>query len=209
MEQNEPGYPVQFTVDYPDQPLNRLSSFFRLFAAIPILVVFGLMTADSDAVDSAIKAGGVAGGILFLPVLLMILFRRKYPKWWFDWNFALQKFENRVSAYVMLLRDEYPSTDEDQAVHLELPYPDAATDLNRWLPLIKWFLAIPHYVALIVLSVVGLVLVVLAWFVILFTGRYPAELFNFVVGVLRWYNRVAAYAFLLVTDRYPPFRLSP
>ena len=208
MEQNEATYPVQFNVDYPDQPLNRFSSFFRL-AAIPILVVIGLMTGDSDAVGSAIKVGGAAGGLLFLPLLLMILFRRKYPNWWFDWNFALQKFENRVSAYVLLLRDEYPSTDEDQAVHLELPYPDAETELNRWLPLIKWFLAIPHYVALIVLSVVGLVIVIVAWFAILFTGRYPAGMFTFVVGVLRWYNRVAGYAFLLVTDRYPPFRLSP
>ena len=209
MEQNEPTYPVQFTVDYPDQPLNRLSSFFRLFAAIPILVVISLMTADSDTVVAAIRVGGMAGGVLFLPLLLMILFRRKYPTWWFDWNFALQKFENRVSAYILLLRDEYPSTDEDQAVHLELPYPDARTELNRWLPLVKWLLAIPHYLALIVLSVVALVVVVVAWFVILFTGRYPADLFAFVVGVLRWYNRVAAYAFLLVTDRYPPFRLSP
>jgi len=209
MEQNESAYPVRFTVDYPDRPLNRLSTFFRLLTAIPMLIIFGLMTGDSDTLDSVIKVGGVAGGVLFLPVLLMILFRRKYPKWWFDWNFALQKFENRVSAYVFLLRDECPSTDEDQAVHLELPYPDAATELNRWLPLIKWLLAIPHYVALIVLSVVGLVAVIVAWFVIIFTGRYPAKLFTFVVGLLRWYNRVAAYAFLLVTDRYPPFRLSP
>ena len=209
MEQTEPTYPVRFTVDYPDRPLNRISSFFRLFAAIPILVVISLLTADSDAWDTATKLGGIASGLLFLPLILMILFRRKYPKWWFDWNFALQKFENRVTAYILLLRDEYPSTDEDQAVHLELPYPDAATELNRWLPLVKWFLAIPHYLALIVLGVVGVVVVVVAWFVILFTGRYPAKLFAFVVGLLRWYNRVAAYAFLLVTDRYPPFRLNP
>ena len=198
MEQNGPSYPVQFAVDYPDRPLDRFSSFFRLFAAIPILIVL-----------ATVSGGQSAGGILVTAALLMILFKQKYPRWWFDWNFALLKFENRVSAYFLLLRDEYPSTDEDQAVHLELPYPDVEADLNRWLPLFKWLLAFPHYAVLFVLGIVAFFAVVIAWFAILFTSSYPQGLFNYVVGVMRYSNRVTAYAFLLVTDRYPPFRLSP
>jgi hypothetical protein len=103
--------------------------------------------------------------------------------------------------------DRYPSTDDHQSVHLDYPYPDAAVDLNRWLPLVKWFLAIPHYIVLFFLQVGAFVVVVIAWFAILFTGRYPRGLFNYVEGVLRWHNRVTAYAVVLVTDAYPPFSL--
>jgi hypothetical protein len=138
----------------------------------------------------------------------MLLFRQKYPQWWFDWNLALTRFSYRVTSYLALLRDEYPSTDEEQAVHVDVPYPDAVRDLNRWLPLVKWFLAIPHYIVLFFLFIAAFVCVIIAWFAILFTGRYPEGLFNFVTGVLRWSLRVSAYAFLLTTDRYPPFRLS-
>ena len=137
----------------------------------------------------------------------MILFRQKYPKWWFDWNVALTKFSARVAAYIDLLTDEYPSTDEDQVVHIEIPYPDVKNGLNRWLPLVKWLLAIPHYIILWFLWIAAIVCVVIAWFAILFTGRYPRGLFDFVVGVYRWSLRVAAYALLLTTDRYPPFAL--
>ncbi len=186
------AYPIQFAVDYPEAPLNRLTTFFRLITMIPIVVVVELVS---------------EGGILFLPSLLMILFRQKYPRWWFDWNFALLKFQNRVSAYVLLLRDEFPSTDEDQAVHLDIPYPDVQADLNRWLPLVKWILAIPHYIILVFLWIALIVAVIIAWVAILFTGRYPAGLFDFVVGVMRWSIRVIAYAFMLVTDRYPPVNL--
>jgi hypothetical protein len=197
MEANSAGagaYPVQFSVDYPDRDLNRLTTGFRIFLAIPILIV----------------AAAVSGGarLLFLPALLMILFRQKYPRWWFDWNLELMRFTNRVAAYLALLDDRYPSTDERQAVTLEFPYPDAKTELNRWLPLVKWLLAIPHYVVLVLLWVAAVVVVVIAWFAILFTGRYPRGLFDFVEGVMRWGNRVIAYAFVLVTDKYPPFRLS-
>jgi hypothetical protein len=141
--------------------------------------------------------------------MLMLVVRQKYPRWWFDWNVALISFATRVWAYLALLRDEYPSTDEEQAVTIEIPYPDARTDLNRWLPLIKWLLALPHYVALAFLGVAAVICVILAWFAILFTGRYPRALFAFIVGVLRWSLRVGAYAFLLTTDQYPPFRLAP
>ena len=150
-----------------------------------------------------------AGGILVAGPLLMILFRQKYPRWWFDWNLELTRFSARVSLYGALLDDRYPSTDEAQSLRLDMPYPDARTDLNRWLPLVKWLLAIPHYIVLVFLGIAAFVCIVFAWFAILFTGRYPRGLFEFVVGVGRWCTRVGAYAFLLVTDRYPPFSLRP
>jgi Domain of unknown function (DUF4389) len=197
-------YPVRFDVVYPDHQLNRVSSAFRIFAAIPIVAVLIALGAGGWE-----RFGEAAGGIVFLPALLMILFRQKYPRWWFDWNRELLRFSNRVSAYLGLLSDRYPSTDEQQYVTLELDFPDAARDLNRWLPLVKWLLALPHYVVLLVLYLASVLAVIAAWFAILFTGRYPRGLFDFVVGVMRWQNRVVGYAFVLITDRYPPFRLTP
>ena len=204
-------YPVQFSVDYPDRSLNRLTTFFRLFVAIPILVVLGTVGGStwqwmSNGRTVTLAAG--IGGLLFFAPLLMILFRQKYPRWWFDWNLELQRFSNRVGVFVALMDDRYPATDDHQSVHLEYAYPDAARELNRWLPLIKWFLAIPHYVVLFFLQIGAFVAVVVAWFAILFTGTYPRGLFVFVEGVIRWHNRVVGYAFILITDEYPPFRLS-
>jgi len=205
-------YPLQFSVDYPDRDLNRLTTAFRIFAAIPIVIVsasiggWGGGWGHTGAWASGGAAGG--GGLLFFAPLLMILFRRKYPRWWYDWNLELLRFTNRIGVYLALMDDRYPSTDERQAVTLEFPYPDAERDLNRWLPLVKWLLAIPHYIVLIFLSIAAFVCVIIAWFAILFTGRYPRGRFDFVLGVGRWWNRVTAYAFILVTDRYPPFRLS-
>ncbi len=206
MTQGQTPYPVQFSVDYPEKPLDRLSTFFRLIAFIPIAIVIALVSGQWQDQDTAFL---VAGGALVFPPLLLILFRQKYPRWWFDWNVALAKFQNRVGAYVLLLRDEYPSTDEEQAVHVEIAYPDVPNELNRWLPLIKWLLAIPHYIALTFLTIGVVLVVIVAWFAIMITGSYPRGLFNFVVGVMRWALRVAAYAFLLTTDRYPPFSLNP
>ena len=207
MAQGQSTYPVQFSVDYPEKPLDRLSTFFRLIAIIPIFIVIALVSGAAwQDEDTAYLA---AGGALVLPPLLLILFRQKYPRWWFDWNVALAKFQNRVGAYLLLLRDEYPSTDEEQAVHVEIPYPDVPNELNRWLPLIKWLLAIPHYIVLTFLTIGVVVAVTIAWFAIMITGNYPRGLFDFVVGVMRWALRVAAYAFLLTTDRYPPFSLEP
>jgi hypothetical protein len=207
------GYPVQFSVEYPDRELNRLVTAFRIIVAIPILIVLGAVSNGWAGWGSGDwEGGGFAagvGGLLFLPPLLMIVFREKYPRWWFDWNLELLRFENRVVAYLALMDDRYPSTDERQAVTLEFPYPDARQELNRWLPLVKWFLAIPHYIVLVFLTLAAVVAVVIAWFAILFTGRYPRGLFDFVLGVMRWGNRVQAYAFILVTDRYPPFQLNP
>jgi hypothetical protein len=202
MADDETGYPLQLSVDYPERNLDRVTTGFRILTVIPILIVLG-------AVAGYGGTAAVGGGVLFLPTLLMIVFRQKYPRWWFDWNRELLRFTNRVGIYVVLMDDRYPSTDEQQSVELDFPYPDAQRDLNRWLPLVKWLLAIPHYIVLIFLWLATAVVVVIAWFAILFTRRYPRDLFNFVLGVLRWQNRVAAYAFLLVTDRYPPFRFGP
>jgi hypothetical protein len=202
------SYPVEFDVDFPARPLDRLTTAFRIFVAIPILIVISTLTGGMiHTGDRTTYTYASGGGLIFLALVLMILFRQKYPRWWFDWNLNLLRFSNRVSAYLALLDDRYPSTDEEQAVHLNFPYPDAR-QLNRWLPLIKWFLAIPHYVVLFFLAIGALIAVIIAWFAILFTGTYPRGLFDFVVGVLRWTNRVTGYAFILVTDQYPPFRLS-
>jgi hypothetical protein len=206
-------YPVQFSVEYPDRDLDRATTAFRILVAIPIVIVLAALEGGGGwggvggGNGAWFAAGG--GGTLFFPVLLMIVFRQKYPRWWYDWNLELLRYENRVVVYLGLMDDRYPSPAARQSVSLEFPYPDAKQGLNRWLPLVKWFLAIPHYIVLIFLGLAAIVCVIIAWFAILFTGRYPRELFDFVVGVMRWGNRVSAYAFVLVTDRYPPFRLSP
>jgi hypothetical protein len=211
MQQQASSYPVRFSVDYPDRDLNRVTSFFRLFTAIPILILLG--TVDGATWQWSYRHSQVilvgAGGVLFFGPLLMILFRQKYPRWWFDWNLELTRFSNRVGVYLGLMDDRYPSTDEHQAVHLDIDYPEVQRDLNRWLPLVKWILAIPHYIVLFFLYIAAFFVVVIAWFAILFTGRFPRGMFDFLVGVGRWGNRVSGYAFLLVTDRYPPFGFAP
>jgi len=202
------SYPVQFTVDYPDRALNRLTTALRLLVAIPILIVLESVSGGHFSSRSGDVVTYGAGATLFLGPLLMIVFRQKYPRWWFDWNLELQRFGNRVLVFLALMDDHYPSTDERQSVHLDYDYPDSRRDLNRWLPLVKWLLAIPHFVVLVFLWLAAIVAVVAAWFAIVFTGRYPRGIFEFVEGVMRWTQRVVAYAFLLVTDRYPPFSLA-
>lgn len=204
-------YPAKLEIDYPGK-LNRLTTFFRLFWAIPILIVLSLVSAaggDGSTTEAGQKtvesSGGVVAG-LFVATALLIVFRQRYPRWWFDFALELNRFSTRVGAYLLLLTDLYPSTVDKQSVHLDIAYPDAKKDLNRWLPLVKWFLAIPHYFVLFVLAIAVLVVTIIAWFAILFTGRYPKELFTFVVDVSGWSVRVTAYAFLLTTDQYPPFR---
>ena len=208
-------YPVRLTVHYPDRDLNRLTTALRIFTVIPIAIVLATIGGysgdggfdDGSGGTTTIAVGGT--GLLFLPPLLMILFRQKYPRWWFDWNLELLRFTNRVGIYVALMNDRYPSTDEHQSVRLDFGYPDAARELNRWLPIVKWLLAIPHYIVLFFLYIGAFFAVIAAWFAILFTGRYPRSIFDYVEGVIRWHNRVVGYALILVTDRYPPFRLGP
>lgn len=201
---------VSFDVDYPG-PMDRMTTFFRLIWAIPILILLGLITNAgvvhyTDAAGSTAQStGGITAG-LFVATALMLVFRRRYPRWWFDFGVELARFSARVSAYLFLLTDRYPSTTDAQSVHLEVSYPEAE-QLHRWLPLVKWLLAIPHYIVLAFLSIGVLVVTIIAWFAILFTGNYPRGLFDFTVGVGRWWTRVWAYAFLLVTDDYPPFSL--
>jgi len=204
------SYPVGFSVDYPDRALDRLTTALRIFTVIPIAIVLATISGgygDSAGGGQAFAMGGA--GLLFLPPLLMIVFRQKYPRWWYEWNLQLLRFSNRVGVYLALMDDRYPSTDEQQSVHLDFGYPDAKEGLNRWLPLVKWFLAIPHYIVLFFLYIGVIFAVIGAWFAILFTGRYPRGIFDFVEGVIRWHNRVVGYAAVLVTDRYPPFSLQP
>lgn len=184
------AYPARLNIDYPDRSLDRFSTFFRMLFAIPIMIVMAAL-----------------GGGLGPAVGLTIVFRQKYPRWWFDFNLEYTRFTTRVSAYLGLMNDTYPSTDEEQTVHVELDYPDAKQGLNRWLPLVKWLLALPHYVVLVFLFIGAFFAVLMAWFAILFTGRYPQGLFTYIEGVNRWGLRVQAYVSLLITDRYPPFSL--
>lgn len=210
-------YPAQLQIDAQER-LGRASTIFRIILIIPIAILLNILTSGGEStvisvngqgevVDQATSWGTGIVGTLFVVTLLMLLFRKRYPKWWFDFNLALHRFIVRVSAYFLLLTDKYPSTEDEQNVHLELAYPDAQTQLNRALPLVKWLLAIPHYIVLVFLWIAVYVVVVISWFAIIFTGRYPAAFFDLVVGVMRWTWRVHSYAFLLATDRYPPFSL--
>jgi mannose/fructose/N-acetylgalactosamine-specific phosphotransferase system component IIC len=212
-------YAARLQIDYSEK-LDRMTTFFRLIWVIPIAIIYGIIAGAGETVNNTIvynQAGHIirhgresTGGILaaiFLATLLMILFRQRYPRWWFDFARELTRFGYRIGAYITLLTDQYPSTVDEQAVHLEIDYPDVKADLQRGMPLIKWFLAIPHYVVLAFLVTGAVFAVIFAWFAILFTGQYPRGLFDYVVGVSRWILRVDAYAFLLVTDEYPPFSL--
>jgi hypothetical protein len=212
-------YAARLEIDYPEK-LDRLTTFFRIIWIIPIAIVLGLISGAGETVTNTVylnqagevvrttrqTVGGLASG-LSVATALMIIFRQRYPRWWFDFARELTRFGYRVGVYLFLLTDQYPSTVEEQSVHLEIDYPDAKNDLNRWMPLVKWLLAIPHYIVLVFLAIAAFFAVVFAWFAILVTGQYPRTLFDFLVGVGRWGLRVDAYAFLLVTDRYPPFSL--
>jgi len=212
MDAPQPTYAARLEIDYPER-LDRFTTFVRLIWIIPIMFVWSLLSAAASwtvvtetGETFTRSTGGIIAG-LFMATLLLIVFRQRYPRWWFDFAQEFLRFGTRVGAYLALLTDKYPSTVDAQSVHLEFDYPDVEQDLNRWLPLVKWLLAIPHYIVLFVLFFVTILIVVIAWFAILFTGRYPRALFDFVVGVGRWGFRVEAYAFLLVTDEYPPFSL--
>ena len=202
------NYPVNLKIDY-SETSDRLTSFFRIFLAIPILIILALLMSEIHDENEFTEDDKhvYTVGLVFIPTILMLVFRQKYPKWWYDWNLELTKFSTRVISYILLLRDDYPSTDEEQSVHIALPYLDAKNELNRWLPLIKWVLAIPHLIVLCFLYIGVLFITIYVWFFILFAGRYPKIFFDYVVGVLRWTIRVEAYSLILTTDKYPPFRL--
>ncbi len=214
--QSSQAYPVRFSVDYPDRELNRLTTFFRIIMVIPIAILAGLVSGEVWTTETGSDWAGdgqsfaIGGaGLLTIPVAIMIIVRQKYPRWWFNWNLELARFGSRIGVYLALMDDAYPSTDEEQSVHLEYDYPDVPNDLNRWMPLVKWLLALPHYIVLFFLYIAAVVVVVIAWFAILITARYPEGLFVFIEGVIRWHHRVTGYAFTLITDEYPPFSLDP
>ena len=209
MAEKKQAYPAGLNIDYPKEA-DRLTAFFRIFTVIPIAIILSLLLGGQQ--NSSMMQNNHAwiygGGFIFIPTLLMILFQKKYPKWWFEWNVALTKFMARVFSYLLLLTHEYPSTDEEQSVHIKIKYPNGNKDLGRGMPLIKWLLSIPHWIVLCLLYYAVAFVTIIAWFAILFIGQYPKGMFDFVVGVMRWSLRVDAYAFLLITDEYPPFQLN-
>ncbi len=191
--------------------MDRLSSALRIFWVIPIAIVAAGVGGYSSSWPSggagAFSAVASGAGLIFIAPVLMIVFRQKYPRWWWDFNVELLRFQARIGMYFSLTTDVYPATDEEQSVHLDADYPNVEQDLNRWLPLVKWLLAIPHIIVLIFLWIAVIFVLIYVWFNILFTGRYPRGAFDFIVGVNRWSYRVEAYAILLNTDVYPPFSL--
>ncbi len=186
-----PAYPLRYDVEYPEQ-LNRWLVLIKWLLVIPHLLIVGAL----------LTVAYVITVISFFP----ILFTTRYPRELFDFVVNIYRWNANATAYFDLLRDEYPPFSWEPGqypVTFEVDYPD---QLNRWLPLVKWFLAIPHYLVLIALGIAGSVVWVIAFFAILFTAGYPRGLFDFFVGVTRWSNRVTAYV-LLMRDEYPPFSL--
>lgn len=186
-----PGYPLRFDVEYPER-LSRLLIFVKWLLAIPHFIVLYFL--------------GIIAELFLLIGFFAILFTKKYPKGLFDFVVNVYRWNANAVAYTALMRDEYPPFSWDAGqypVTFEVDYPE---ELNRWLPLIKWLLAIPHMVVLFFLYIVALVLWVLAWFAILITGRFPRGMFDFMVGAMRWQYRVTAYAYLM-RDEYPPFSM--
>ncbi len=222
-------YPARLHIDYPERS-SRLATLFRLILVIPIYLLFALVSGTMGLPYEPVGflpnfctacpndeywhvsnlIGQITGNVflsLFLGTMFMIVLRKKYPRWWFEFVYAMNKFAGRLWAYFTLLTDQYPSTDEEQTYHLRVDFPDVENELNRWLPLVKWALAIPHYIMIGFLSIGIILATIIAWFAILITGKYPRPLFDFVVGSYRFFIRVYAYSIWLVTDRYPPFSL--
>ena len=195
----EPSYPVRFEVEYPER-LSRLSTAFRIFFFIPVAIFLVLLGGDEA------RGAGAAGGGVVLAIWAAVLVRQYVPHWMFDFQVALMRFEVRAGGYLALLTDQFPAFEGEYPINFDVRYPDR---LSRWKVAIwKIITSIPHFIILSFLFLAALVVVVIAWFAILFTGRYPRGLHGFVAGVFRWSLRVQAYIFSL-TDEYPPFSLKP
>lgn len=185
-------YPIRFDVEYPER-LSRWKIFVKWLLAIPHLIIIYLL--------------GIVLNVMVLIAFFAILFTKKWPRGMFDFAVQIQRWTWNVYAYVLLLRDEYPPFSGDSGEYPLTYEVEYREDLSRWMIFVKWLLAIPHFIVLSVLVIAAAVVGVIAFFAILFTGRYPRGMFDFVVGTMRWYQRAYGYAFLLFTDRYPPFSL--
>jgi len=195
---------IQTLIQVELEDRNRLTAFFRLVIVMPVAIYVSAFAIDSISTDTW---GYSLGGLIFLPTLLALVFRGIYPSYALAFNHALISLETRVNAYALLLTDDYPSIEENDIVKITLPEVGEGSQLNRYLPLIKWFLAIPLYVMAIIYLVYGLFLTLFAWLSILFSGKYPVWCADAMVGILAFYNRVYGYAFILITDEYPSFSL--
>ena len=177
---------------------NRATTFFRPILIIPILIFVGTFSSSNSGATSI-------SFTLAVPVLLALVFRNIYPSYIYGFNQSFLELQNRISLYALYLTDEFPSIEKSKYVTITLPEVRGGKALNRWLPLVKWLLAIPLYVVGVVYLAVTVIYTIIAWFNILFTGKYPKFAIDFVVGTVQFWNRVTGYAFILVTDEYPTF----
>jgi hypothetical protein len=182
---------------------DRNSVALRIFLVIPMAIFLSAFTAWSGSAE----ASTFLVGLLFMPVVLALVFRGIYPSYALEFNKSLLSLSTRVSAYILVLNDSYPSIEENADVKITFPEIDGGAKLNRYLPLVKWLLAVPLYIVGVVYVVYGLVVLIFTWFTILFTGKMPASSGEVLLGVTQYWNRVYGYAFLLVTDEYPSFSL--
>jgi len=196
---------IETQIDVTMTERNRTSALFRLILVVPIAIFVAAFTPSVAGLDSG-DMNSLNAGFFALPVALAIVFRQVYPSYLLSFNEALLSLQTRVNAYVCLLTDEYPSIEDNDVVSVTFPEVDAKA-LNRWLPLVKWFLAIPLYVVGIVYIFYGLFLTGCAWISILFSGNFPEFCAEGIVGVIAYWNRVVGYALVLVTDEYPTFSL--
>jgi hypothetical protein len=197
---------IETQIDVSLTERNRLTAFFRIILVAPVFIFVASFAPTSSSDFSSDNWGAYGAGLLILPTGLAIVFRQVYPSYVLAFNEALLSLQTRLDAYLLLLTDEYPSIEENDVVSVTFPEVDAK-QLNRWLPLVKWFLALPLYLVGVVYFIYAAVLTLIAWFSVLFTGNYPEFCAEGVVGTLAYWNRVAGYALLLVTDEYPTFSL--
>ena len=182
---------------------DRKSVLLRIFLVVPMAIFISAFTAWSGSTE----ASTFLSGLLFLPVLLALVFRGIYPSYILDFNRSLLALSTRVTAYILLLNDKYPSIEESEDVKITFPDVEGGAKLNRYMPLVKWLLAVPLYIVGVVYAFYGLAVLIFTWFTILFTGKMPAFSGEVLLGVTQYWNRVYGYAFLLVTDEYPSFSL--
>jgi len=184
---------------------NRTTVFWRGILAFPVIIFVATFTQATFAENDSWGFGTT--GVIVIPALLAIVVRGKYPSYVLTFNHALVELSTRLAAYVLILNDKYPSIEANSKVAVLFPDVEGGKKLNRWLPLVKWFLAIPHYIVGAVYLVISLVVTFIAWIQTSITGKYPEWAGEIVLGTISYWNRVQGYMLLLVTDKYPTFRL--